>query len=96
MAVVWMRRRLLQMIRAFDAGKEPPGLDPSIRYDQIFSNIDVDRFVPVRWLYAADFVFDEVMVEGRAVSTFVGIGGSQDLGAGQRPAVRGGEFHSSH
>lgn len=45
------------------------------RYDQIFSNLDVDRFVPIRRLYADDFVVDEVMVEGRAVGTFAGLEG---------------------
>src|SRR5688572_23109777 len=45
------------------------------RYDQIFSNLDVDRFVPVRRLYADDFIVDEVMIEGRAVGTFAGMDG---------------------
>ena len=45
------------------------------RYDQIFSNLDVDRFAPVRRLYGPDFVVDEVMVEGRAVGTFAGLEG---------------------
>ncbi len=43
-AVVSMRRRLLGALRAFEAGKEPLGLDPSIRYDQIVSE---EKFVPV-------------------------------------------------
>jgi uncharacterized protein len=45
------------------------------RYDQIFSNLDVDRFVPVRRLYGNDFVVDEVMVEGRAVGQVAGLEG---------------------
>lgn len=45
------------------------------RYDQIFSNLDVEQFVPIRRLYADDFVVDEVMVEGRAVGTFAGMEG---------------------
>jgi steroid delta-isomerase-like uncharacterized protein len=52
-------------------GREAAGA----RYDQIFSNLDVDQFVPVRRLYADDFVVDEVMVEGRAVGMLAGLEG---------------------
>jgi uncharacterized protein len=45
------------------------------RYEQIFTNLDVDRFVPVRRLYGEGFVVDEAMVEGRAVGTFAGLEG---------------------
>jgi steroid delta-isomerase-like uncharacterized protein len=52
-------------------GREAAGA----RYDQIFSNLDVDRFVPVRRLYADHFVVDEVMVEGRVVGMLAGLEG---------------------
>jgi steroid delta-isomerase-like uncharacterized protein len=52
-------------------GREAAGA----RYDRIFSNLDVDRFAPVRRLYADHFVVDEVMVEGRVVGMLAGLEG---------------------
>src|SRR5205814_7405256 len=42
-AVIAMRRRLLQAVKAFQAGEDPPGTQASIRYDQIVSE---EKFVP--------------------------------------------------
>jgi steroid delta-isomerase-like uncharacterized protein len=52
-------------------GREAAGT----RYDRIFSNLNIDRFVPVRRLYADHFVVDEAMVEGRVVGMLAGLEG---------------------
>lgn len=52
-AVIRMRRRLLDAVRGFMGGAEPPGLDPSLDYTRIASE---ERVVPadVPWQEAAD------------------------------------------
>ena len=37
-AVIWLRNTMMKSARAFMEGEEPPGLDPSIAYDQIRSH----------------------------------------------------------
>lgn len=37
-AVVWLRRRMLEVVQAFLAGEGPPGLDPPISYQEIRSH----------------------------------------------------------
>lgn len=43
-AVIRMRRRLIDAARGLQEGFEPPGLDPSIRYDLLHSE---EQFVPI-------------------------------------------------
>ncbi|MEA2642682.1 MAG: phthalate 4,5-dioxygenase [Chloroflexota bacterium] len=52
-AIIRMRRRMIDAAKALLAGAEPPGLDPAIRHDQIHSD---DRMVPanVPWQAVLD------------------------------------------
>jgi phthalate 4,5-dioxygenase oxygenase subunit len=61
-AVIRMRRRLLEAVRAFQAGGEPLGLDPAIPYDRIGSD---ERLVPIDtpWQAVAAFAGEEVPVK---------------------------------
>jgi phthalate 4,5-dioxygenase oxygenase subunit len=44
LAVIRMRRRMLEAVRAFRAGAEPLGLDPAIPYERIATD---ERIVPI-------------------------------------------------
>ncbi len=58
-AVIRMRRRLLDAIRAFQAGAEPLGLDPAIPYDRIAAD---ERVVPIEtpWQAVGAFAGEDV------------------------------------
>jgi len=49
-AVIRMRRRMLDAVRAFQVGEVPLGLDPSIPYDRLGSD---ERVVPIDTLWQA-------------------------------------------
>ena len=58
-AVIRMRRRLLEAVRAHQAGALPPGLDPSIPYDRLSTD---ERIAPIDmpWQAVAAFAGEEV------------------------------------
>jgi phthalate 4,5-dioxygenase oxygenase subunit len=58
-AVIRMRRRMLDAVRAHQAGALPPGLDPAIPYDRLASD---ERIVPIDtpWQAVAAFAGEEV------------------------------------
>jgi len=66
-AIIRMRRRMLEGLRAFQAGKPPIGIDPSIPYDRIRSE---QKIVPIDQPWQAVGAFGgEYAVAGRPAAT---------------------------
>jgi phthalate 4,5-dioxygenase oxygenase subunit len=65
-AVIRMRRRLLDAVRAFQAGAAPLGLDPAIPYDRLATD---ERIVPIDTPWQAVGAFAGEDVPGGAALT---------------------------
>jgi phthalate 4,5-dioxygenase oxygenase subunit len=61
-AVIWLRRRMLEAVQAFERGQDPPGLEPDLAYEEVRS---YHKLLPteIPWYEIGSYPGEDIMAD---------------------------------